>query len=225
MTRISTTMIPCTETSLRQRCGRRCTGADNRVPARSRIGVELWKKDGNPVDAAIGNLYCLSAFYRSVSVKARAEFVRYCTADLLEAQVGGLAIVITGEFPGYTTAYAQSGRIRCQDIWQPSVDLDTSELSPVGGLRKSLREECTGTLEVVAGKGEHIHDRVYSGVQQFHNGSIAKQIIEAVNKHGGILTTEDFLRYLMTVEDMLKTSFDGREVITCPSPCRYVQQV
>ncbi|PWW77421.1 hypothetical protein C7212DRAFT_356875 [Tuber magnatum] len=104
-----------------------------------------------------------------------------------------------------------------REEWEYLFNRETGELLQVGELMK--REAYARTLEVIAGKGEYNRGGVYSGVKQFYNGSVAEQIVQAANKHGGILTTEDFSRYFTIVEDTLKTDFHGREVVTCPPPC------
>ncbi|CAZ79443.1 unnamed protein product [Tuber melanosporum] len=242
----------------------------------SRIGVELLKKGGNAIDAAIGTAACIGVVnsfasgiggggfmvVREGDGRSKAYNFRETapgsasrdmySGDPLKARVGGLAVAIPGEVHGYATAHARSGRLPWQEIWQPSIDLarrgfhippmlagimakeapffrqhreeweflfsqETGELLQVGELMK--REAYARTLEVIAGKGEYARGGVYSGVKQFYNGSIAERIVEAANKHGGILTTEDFSRYFTIVEDTVRTHFHGREVITCPPPC------
>lgn len=110
-----------------------------------------------------------------------------------------------------------------REEWGYLFHRDTGELLQAGELMK--REAYARTLEVIAGRGEYTRGGVYSGVKQFYNGSIAGQLVEVANRHGGILTTEDFSKYFTIVEDTLKTDFYGREVITGPPPCRYVSLV
>jgi len=110
-----------------------------------------------------------------------------------------------------------------REEWEYLFHQDTGELLQVGELMK--REAYARTLEVIAGKGEYTRGGIYSGVKQFYNGSIAGRLVEVANRHGGILATEDFSKYFTVVEDTLKTDFNGREVITCPPPCRYVSLV
>jgi gamma-glutamyltranspeptidase / glutathione hydrolase len=71
-----------------------------------------------------------------------------------------------------------------------------------------IQKHLATTLKEIAGKGTKV----------FYEGRIAKQIVSASNKNGGLLTLADFKNY--TVEEMrpLKCNYRGYQIITTPPP-------
>ncbi len=56
------------------------------------------------------------------------------------------------------------------------------------------------------------------GVRAFYDGPIARAIVEASHRHGGILTLADFRDYRPVVTRPLRCRYRGVEIITAPPP-------
>ena len=60
-----------------------------------------------------------------------------------------------------------------------------------------------------------------SGLRIFYNGYIARRLVDAARRSGGITTMNDFSRYFTQETDTLTTNAFNAQFITCPAPCRY----
>lgn len=56
------------------------------------------------------------------------------------------------------------------------------------------------------------------GTDAFYKGKIAEQIVASSQKHGGILTMDDFLKYHIAFQKPIKCFYRGYEVISAPPP-------
>ncbi|EEB06569.1 gamma-glutamyltranspeptidase Ggt1 [Schizosaccharomyces japonicus yFS275] len=161
--------------------------------------------------------------------------------DPLAAQIGGLSVAVPGELAGYESAWRMYGSLPWRKLFEPTIKLmrdgmpmpvelasrirwpqfEYFKTDPVWGkvfapkgrfLRageRFTRPELAYTLEEVA----------THGIDTFYRGDIARQLVNFVQKNGGILTMEDMANYTVRIEEPLRASFDGREVLTCGRPC------
>lgn len=56
------------------------------------------------------------------------------------------------------------------------------------------------------------------GPKVFYHGIIAKTIVDESQKHGGILSLQDFSQYNIEVLDPLTCSYEGHQIISAPPP-------
>ncbi len=56
------------------------------------------------------------------------------------------------------------------------------------------------------------------GSQVFYRGWIAKQIVKASQKHGGVLSLKDFANYRVEIAKPIACSYRGYQIITVPPP-------
>jgi len=56
------------------------------------------------------------------------------------------------------------------------------------------------------------------GTKAFYRGDIAKRIVKASQRHGGVLTTKDFSNYSIEFKKPLECTYRGYQVITSPPP-------
>lgn len=181
--------------------------------------------------------------FREAAPKA-ADRDMYHGEPLL-AQVGGLAFGVPGEVDGFWQAHELYGKLPWKELWQPSIDLCESGFHIQAELGRQIkkqeaffldnledwkflespnqpgriiregevlrRPEFAKTLRTIAGD---------NGVHEFYHGSIADSLSAYAQKHGGIITKDDFESYKTIITDTLQSTFLGKDVITCPPPCR-----
>jgi gamma-glutamyltranspeptidase len=73
------------------------------------------------------------------------------------------------------------------------------------------RKNLSKTLELIARNGS-------SAIFYDPNGSIVHNLVNTVQRMGGIMTPEDFANYSVVVSEPLRMEFMGREVLTTPNP-------
>ncbi len=58
------------------------------------------------------------------------------------------------------------------------------------------------------------------GSAALYNGRIGLFLVRFVQEKGGVMTIEDLESYRATVAEIIRLSWQGREVVSCLSPCR-----
>ena len=177
----------------------------------------------------------------------RSSFADVNPGNPMLAQVGGLAVAVPGEVHGFATAHQMFGALPWQDVWDPSIRLNSEGFEVTPTLERiMLKEEkffydnrqdwpflFTGDRLVVAGdiiKRPQYASTIsriaaaadgdsYAGVKDFYNGTLARQLSHAIQAAGGIVSTSDFSKYYAIVEPTINTTFIGNSVYTCPAPC------
>lgn len=155
--------------------------------------------------------------------------------------VGGLAVGVPGEVAGmeYALENFGSGKLTREQIMQPAIDLAragyivsptmagaisdsyelmTGEYTELGayylddmGLPYETGDVVTNpdlanTLELIA-KG---------GVDAFYQGEIAEAVVNAVQKHGGLMTLEDLAVYEPAERTPVSSTYRGYQIISAP---------
>ncbi|KAL7274071.1 hypothetical protein RUND412_003037 [Rhizina undulata] len=137
----------------------------------SKIGVNLLKKGGNAVDAAIGTGICIGTINmfasgvggggfmvvrmndsRANSFNFREMAPGNATRDMfnqdpLLAQIGGLAVGIPGEVSGYAAAHRLLGALPWKDLWEPSIDLNRNGFEVTAILELIISKEAKMFME------------------------------------------------------------------------------
>lgn len=151
--------------------------------------------------------------------------------------VGGLAVGVPGEVAGLLTALEKYGTMDRKQVMAPAIaqarkgitvsavlaDLIQKEmesLAPFEASRKLYFKDdlpkvegdtvqnldLAATLETIALKGK----------DGFYKGDIAKKIADAVQKDGGIITTEDLANYDVSFREPVTGTYRGYEIISAP---------
>lgn len=152
----------------------------------------------------------------------------------ITSQVGILAIAIPGALKGYGELHRKYGRVAWKTIIQPTIELchtgylvteyvhrvlkqDEEIIMSKPGFREIFLNPETGyvwntgdrikrvkyaeTLEIIAREGP---DTMYTV-----NGTVAKSMVEEMQKLGGIITMEDMLRYQIEWQAPITTKLKG----------------
>ncbi|OAV94013.1 gamma-glutamyltransferase [Puccinia triticina 1-1 BBBD Race 1] len=158
--------------------------------------------------------------------------------DPSKSEKGGLSIGIPGELAGFEAAYRQfGGGVSWQRIFQPSIDLAKNflvgpaladKLINSHWMRKKpewqsvfqpnhrpakvgdwiQRPSYARTLEIIAEQGIH----------PFYHGTIAQQLVETINRHGGKVTLADFENYQPIIDQAINTTYHGYNIWTTGPP-------
>ncbi|RPA78952.1 gamma-glutamyltranspeptidase [Ascobolus immersus RN42] len=174
----------------------------------------------------------------------KAAFREMYHGEPLLAQVGGLAFGVPGEVDGFWKAHKLYGNLPWKDLWLPSIALAEKGFVIQPELGRQIKKQEEFFLENLedwkflespyeAGRvireGELLRRPVLAktlrkiaednGVEEFYRGSIAESLSSYAQKHGGIVTKDDFAQYKTIVTEPLTSTFLGKEIVTCPPPC------
>ncbi|KAF3178221.1 hypothetical protein TWF225_007977 [Orbilia oligospora] len=234
----------------------------------STIGVDILKlKNGTAVDAAIATALCIGVVNmyasgiggggfmvirhqngssKTVNFREMAPGAAWkdmYNSDPMLAQRGGLAVGIPGEIDGYWKAWKMYGRVRWEDLFEPSIRLCEEGVRVTrylarridvekGWLRSADKREWgflfrKGTDEFLKegevmyrpALGKTLRVIAEKGLDGFYKGGVAKSLVKFVREKGGILTLEDLEAYESDVEETAKAWAFGREILTCKAPC------
>ncbi len=227
----------------------------------TQVGVNVLKRGGNAVDAAVAIGYALAVVDpccgniggggfmlirmhdgREAFIDFREKAPMKATRDMYldalgnavpeRSRKGWLAIGVPGSVMGFNRALREYGTIARQTAMAPAIalardgytitqgDMIPFEGSPgegysgwAGGDRPHPGEllkqpDLAHSLELISRDGD----------AAFYKGAIAHEIVDASNKHGGILTLDDFVKYTVEETAPLHCSFQGMEVLTSAPP-------
>ncbi|CEI93621.1 Putative Gamma-glutamyltransferase [Rhizopus microsporus] len=207
----------------------------------SNIGVEILKKGGNAVDAAIASNLCIGVidtfatgiggggFMLIRSPNGTFEFIDFretapagATEDMfvkdpMLAQHGGLSVAVPhGKLPWHT-------------LFEPSIHLAREGFKSEQGWMSNLTEwtdiyykngRPAKAGEII--KSPRLADTLESvakyGADAFYEGKIAESLVEKIQSSGGIVTLDDFKGYTPVIRPTISTFYNGRKVITTSEP-------
>ncbi len=168
----------------------------NVVPDRSRKG---WLAVGVP-----GTVMGFDRALREYGTMSRPAVMARAIAlarDGFVMQSGDLIPFAGAETEGYSGAYGFAKQPKVRAIWMPRGRY------PKAGDR-IVQADLARTLSTIAAGGH----------EAFYRGPIAQTIVRESQKHGGILTAEDFAGYTIGESAPLHCSYHGYEIISAPPP-------
>lgn len=153
--------------------------------------------------------------------------------------LGGLAVAIPGEIAGMHLAHQRHGKLPWRDLFEPvsalakegfpvtlqmhrMIQSNEAEIAqyeeladlylsdgralPVGAILR--RENLARTLETIGREGP----------DAFYRGRIAESMARTIKKYGGILDEEDMAAYKPVIRQVIRSTFDGLDVVTGGAP-------
>ncbi|HEV7178880.1 MAG TPA: gamma-glutamyltransferase [Candidatus Baltobacteraceae bacterium] len=168
----------------------------NDVPERSRKG---WLAIGVP-GTVMGLNRALEEFGTMSRRDAMSAAIRLAR-DGYVLQPGDLIPFQGSESEGYSGAYSFAKQPNVRAIWMPQGRY------PRAGDR-IVQTNLANTLSLIATDGD----------TPFYRGPIARAIVEASDRNGGILTMDDFARYTVGESQPLQCGYHGYTIVSAPPP-------
>ena len=154
--------------------------------------------------------------------------------------VGGLAVGVPGEVAGmeYALEHFGSGKLTRQQIMQPAIDLANNGYKVSGTMAGAIGDGYTYMVGEYPELGEYylndglpyvINDTVTNpdlaktlgliaegGADVFYKGEMAEAVVAAIQKHGGLMTTDDLAGYTVKERDPAVGTYRGYTIISAP---------
>lgn len=155
------------------------------------------------------------------------------------SRLGALAVAVPGEVAGLYELHRRYGKLPWATVIQPAIKLarDGFVISEIMHYKMKtalyhLRKSVLGPFLVQSGEktrdaGMNMRlpplartlERIAKhGAKDFYTGGIAKDIVSAMRRGGGLITSEDLASYTVKVRTVLKAKVLGHEVLTMPPP-------
>jgi gamma-glutamyltranspeptidase / glutathione hydrolase len=192
----------------------------------TQAGVSILRAGGNAVDAAVAVAYALAVvdpccgniggggfmlirlhdgrerfvdFRETAPLRATPTMFldRYGNVRTQAARKGWLAVGVPGTVAGMETARQEFATMSRRRLMAPAI-----------ALARDLNPQLANTLALIA----------QGGSDAFYRGPIARAIVRASDRNGGILTLRDFLEYRVEQPPPIHCSYDGYDLISSPPP-------
>ncbi len=162
--------------------------------------------------------------------------------DPVKSRDSGLAVGAPGTVAGLAMAHDKygSGKLSLGDLLAPAIRLaqqgfavedDLADSLPVSASRLARFPSTASVLLKDGGKPLEAGDRLIQadladtlqsiaarGPRAFYEGAVAKSIADAVQKAGGIMTTEDLANYRAIERPVVRGTYRGRTIVSMPPP-------
>jgi gamma-glutamyltranspeptidase/glutathione hydrolase len=162
--------------------------------------------------------------------------------DPVKSRDSGLSVGVPGTVAGLALAHDKygSGKMSLADLLAPAIRLaqqgfavedDLADSLPVAAKRLARFPSTAGILLKNGGQPLQAGDRLIQfdladtlkaiaarGPRAFYEGSIAKNIADAVRQAGGIMTVEDLQNYRALERPVVRGTYRGRTIVSMPPP-------
>jgi gamma-glutamyltranspeptidase/glutathione hydrolase len=190
--------------------------------------------------ASSGKFYALDYRERAPLKATATMFIRDGHPDESLARSGALAIGVPGEIAGIDAALRRYGTMKFQQVAAPAARLaqDGFSLNPhlareISSMADRLKLD-PGLAKVFLkpdGTAPKPGDLIFQKnlaatlkrlgnqpTDNFYHGPIAEELVQFIQGHGGIITTEDFASYQPVWREPLQRAYQGYEVYVMPPP-------
>ncbi|MEG2204052.1 MAG: gamma-glutamyltransferase [Oscillospiraceae bacterium] len=161
------------------------------------------------------------------------------TLDEINAKKGAMYLTVPGQVHGALTALEKYGTMTREQVLEPvaklaeegfNVHISFEERASAAFDKLSANEEAKKVYTnngLPYALGDHFTNPDYAatirkiikgGNDEFYKGSIAKSIVDEVQRLGGILTMEDMANYTSVERKPIKTTYHGYEIVTQGPP-------
>jgi gamma-glutamyltranspeptidase/glutathione hydrolase len=140
--------------------------------------------------------------------------------DPAKSRDSGLSVGVPGTVAGLALAHEKygSGKLSLADLLAPAIRLarfpSTAGIllknggQPLQAGDRLIQFDLADTLKAIAARGP----------RAFYEGSIAKNIADAVRQAGGIMTAEDLQTYRAIERPVVRGTYRGRTIVSMPPP-------
>ncbi|WP_324761153.1 gamma-glutamyltransferase [Haloarcula montana] len=149
---------------------------------------------------------------------------------------GPLAVTVPGAAKGWELTVEEFGTMPLADVLQPAIDFAmdgfpvteviaedwqkaSDQFVDANGREQFLKDGCaprTGEEMRLKNLGRSLRRIATDGASVVYEGEIGRQIVETVQSHGGLLTTEDLAAFEPELLDPVSTTYRGAEVFELP---------
>tara|TARA_B100001094_G_scaffold295291_1_gene316547 strand:- start:28787 stop:30511 length:1725 start_codon:yes stop_codon:yes gene_type:complete len=239
-------------------------------PLAAKIGLNILKKGGNAVDAAVAIGYALAVTHpragnlggggfmliylrrtkkmiaidyretapQATKVKLYLDENKKPVAD--RTRYHGLAIGVPGTVMGLEQARVKYGTMKRMDLMKPAIRLAQKGFRLSYALSQSLNQAATRFKRFPQAKhvftkkngqpyrpkekwrqkelAQSLSQIAQYGTRAFYRGSIAKKIIQTVEKYGGVMTLEDLAQYKAVQREPVQGHYDVYDIFAMPPP-------
>lgn len=217
-------------------------------PLASAAGVEVLRRGGNAVDAAIaaalasgvvqpsGSGLGGGGFALVVSPTGEAHFLdfrevapagasrdMYAGAAKDASTIGGLAVAVPAEGIGLADLHRRWGQASLDVVAAPAIRAAADGFVTGAHLQESLM--AAPAMAALFGEGNRrpalassLQAWVATGGEAFRSGWVAQDMVDAARAAGGVLTMADLAGYAVTEREPLRRAWSGRTIVTAPPP-------
>ena len=212
----------------------------------SDIGIKMLKKGGSAVDAAIATTICIGTVnlqssgiggggFMVYSAKGKSSVFDFretapssATRDMFVANPkastsSGLAVGIPGELKGIQAMYIKYGKLRWQDLFQPSIELAKNGWKVNSHFHNKLKnyekdllsDKTLSRVLAPTGKilqiGDLMKRPIYAktleliseqGPKVFYEGEIGISLVETISSRGGNFTMDVFRSLIVGFQEL-----------------------
>ncbi len=153
------------------------------------------------------------------------------------SEYGYKAIGVPGSVAGLVYAQKKYGRLSLRKVMAPAIQLALNGFPLSWQEARDLREDShladfPETRRIFQRNGNFYKqyenfrqpelartlERIAKNPDDFYRGAMAQELAAAIQKGGGLLTTEDLARYQVKEREPLRGTYRGYEVISAPPP-------
>ncbi len=234
----------------------------------SRVGLDILKRGGNAIDAAVAVGYALAVtepccgniggggfmtirfangksvfinFREKAPLAAHSRMYQDSAGNVIKglSDDGYLAVGVPGTVRGLEYALREYGTLSREKVIAPAIELaakgfilQPGDVEMLKRSRRKLTGESVAPIFLKDGKRDYeAGDRLIQkdlawtltliseqGEKAFYEGEIARKVVSASEKNGGILSLKDFQDYKISVTQPLQCSYRNYQILTSPPP-------
>ena len=207
-------------------------------PYATQIGLQVMKRGGNAIDAAVAVAFALAVAYPESGNLGGGGFLVYyeaatqsvwtldfrevapgaATRDMYSGKSpheGAIAAGVPGTVAGLSAMHERFGKIAWKELLAPAIRLATDGVR-IG--RKSafvpnpaepfVQKELAATLQRISEKG----------AADFYDGELASRMVNEIRAGGGIISLRDLREYKPVWRAPIKVTYGAYDIYTLPPP-------
>jgi gamma-glutamyltranspeptidase / glutathione hydrolase len=234
-------------------------------PEASKVGLEILRKGGNAVDAAVATGFALAVVHPAAGniggggfmlvrmaggdvhfLDFREKAPKAATRDMyLDAKgnvipnaslVGYKSIAVPGSVAGLVYAQQHWGKLPLRTVMEPAIALARDGVRLTYQEAQSIHEKDLAlfpeTKRIFQRDGNLYQpgdvfrqpelartlERIAAKPDDFYKGTLARELAEAMQRGGGLITAQDLAEYEVKERQPIKGTYRGYEIFSAPPP-------